>query len=506
MPNDIPLTISTESPKESGIKDTLPSEIYVKPASKPNYDGWFLSNAIFNTSTSTIEQFIPLYAETIVGASLSQIGIITGIYAILNVTQLFWARISLYIGKQRIFVVLGWFFTALLYLPLALLKLGQIVLLTIIRMFQSFFLSATLSTQASLQADLISQKQRAEKISLFTRLSLIGSLLGTLLGGFLFTYFADTLNFSPILSYTILFLWTAILGVLASLLFVVSVPDYQRIDKDDLNEDILSTITVNSRTSKLSLVQKTQNYLIKFHNFWLFTVFACIFYFGVYLASPYYILLEINYYHFSYFQASILTGINTSVQILIAFIFHKSKILDIIGRKNPLFPAIIFIIIAGISAIVPYYITGLPAYLWCLGVWTLLGVGWGIFNLTLRVFLLDIAHPKYRVSLIAIFNTSMALANFAGPVIGGFISEFFNNLTYIFVLRAVIIFVAFFMLIKVPEPEIPGTLLKPVRNIFFNVIRNNAGRGPVMVISSAESSKTKIPHWFPTRRRLKPLK
>ena len=73
-------------------------------------------------------------------------------------------------------------------------------------------------------------------------------------------------------------------------------------------------------------------------------------------------------------------------------------------------------------------------------------------------------------------------------------------------MRAVILLGAFFLLIIVPEPQISGTLLKPVKGIFLNVIRTNAGRGPEMIIASAESSKTKIFHWFPTRRRLKPLK
>ena len=48
MPNDVPLAINSESRKESNLKDTLPPEFYVIPTPKPNYQGWFLSNAIMN--------------------------------------------------------------------------------------------------------------------------------------------------------------------------------------------------------------------------------------------------------------------------------------------------------------------------------------------------------------------------------------------------------------------------------------------------------------------------
>ena len=334
------ITANTTISTISSPKDTLPKEIATKPPSEPKYSGWLLSNAVINNATATIEQFIPLYAE-ILGANSSQIGLITGIYSLINLSQIFWSKISQSLGKTRIFVALGWLISTLFYIPLALLKYGQIFLLLVMRTLQGFFAAATVSTQASLQADHIAQVDRARRISQFTEYILIGSLIGTLLGGFLFSYFIDVLNLRSETSYLILFVWSALLGLLASIIFIISVPDYQRLDNSLLDVETLIMRDINISGSKLSFWKRSKVYLTKFENFWWFTFFAAVFYFAVYLASPFFIILEVNDYNFSYFEASILSGISTIVQIFITVYVGKKNILDKFGRLFPLFPAVI---------------------------------------------------------------------------------------------------------------------------------------------------------------------
>ena len=127
---------------------------------------------LINTSGSTVDQFKPLYAHFL-GATNAEIGLLYGLYALINVSQLLWARFSNAIGKTRIFVIFGWLMQALLFIPIAFLKYGQILALIVFRFLQGLFSSATAPTYSSLQDDHILEKDRATKLNQFARLSLI---------------------------------------------------------------------------------------------------------------------------------------------------------------------------------------------------------------------------------------------------------------------------------------------------------------------------------------------
>ena len=182
MTSSSTITDDTKIISKADTNNILFDEPSTRTPDDPNYKGWLFANMLINTSGSTVDQFMPLYANFL-GATNAEIGLLTGLYALINVSQLLWAKLSNAIGKTRIFVVIGWLIQAFLFIPIAFLKYGQIFILIVLRFFQGLFSSATAPTYASLQADHILEKDTATTLSQFTRLAMIGSFVGTIQGG-----------------------------------------------------------------------------------------------------------------------------------------------------------------------------------------------------------------------------------------------------------------------------------------------------------------------------------
>ncbi|MFW9928377.1 MAG: MFS transporter [Candidatus Thorarchaeota archaeon] len=460
-----------------------------KKSKKPNFKGWYLSTGLTQTSNAMIDPFFPLFAKSI-GASNAQIGLLSGLMSLISISQILWTKLSQKVQKSSIFVFIGQFISFLLFIPYLFLRKGEILLLVVLRFFQGFFLSAAVPNQANLMSDHIPENERATVITRFTRLGMIGGLVGSLLGGAIFTIIIAEQFLSEEDAYKFIFLLTLIFGIIASLIFFRSVTDKQIVESIDsinlINRDLLLS------TSKLSFTKKFTAYLKKFKNFWIFVVTAFIFYFSVYAASPFFIVLEIESFGFSFLDAAILTAISLIIQIIVAMFLEKTKLLDLIGRKKILILGNLILIIATVLILLPYFILQIPKFLWCIFAWSVLGCGWGFFNSAIAVTLLDIVHPKYRAMQISYYNTIIGLAQFFGPVIGGLLIDFYsNNLIVVFIFRIIILILTFIPLFFVIEPEIPGIVFKPVRNVFPQLFRFNAAKGPDVVVSYGQSNKVR---------------
>ncbi len=492
--NKDPKSIEAGVSNPADITNAQKLVVDVEKRQAPYYKGWYIANSLDSIGRANTDPFIPIFASSI-GATAGQIGLLSGVYSLVNISQLLWAQISTKMKKNRIFVALGWFISAIFYIPIALLRIGQIYILIILRFLQGLITSATIPTQASLMADHISYRDRAKKINNFTELRLIGALLGTLVSGFLFSLLADNFHLNTRNTFIVLFLWTMLLSITASILIFMSVPDYPYITKVEPPIFIQRQIIHSESPSKKRLRAKFIAYINKFSNFWIFCLFAVIFYFGVYLAAPFFIILEIEKYHLSFFAASILTSVQILIQILLTIVIAKQDLLDKFGRKLALMVGAIFISISSVLIIVPYYFV-VPTFLWCLVASISLGIGWGLFQTALAIFLLDITHPQYKATLIAVYNALTGVAMFFGPVFGGLISEFSQNISLIFLFRAIIIISTIIFLMKVKEPEIPGIVIHPVRPLFWKLIRVNASRGSEFILTHANPRKVQYKHWI----------
>ncbi|MFX1250563.1 MAG: MFS transporter [Promethearchaeota archaeon] len=470
-----------------------------KNSSAPKFKGWYLANSLDNVSKASVDLFMPMFAR-VIGASSVEIGLLSGLYTLINISQLIWAQLSSKLGQSRIFVVLGWLVSALLFIPMLLVKKGQIIVLLVIRFLQGFFTSAAAPTQASLMADHIPQENRADKVNNFTKLGLIGALVGTICGGLLFSLLADVFRLTVDLTFIILFLWTMVLGVIASIIFFISVPDYNYLDRLDPVILTQRNIMHSEISSKTRLINRYKVYMTKFENFWVLCLFAGIFYFAVYMAGPFFIILEIEYYNFSFFQASLLTSINTFTQMVLVSLLARTEMLDKYGRRVSLVIGVVLVSLSTILVVIPYYLN-VSTYLWCIFAWVILGISWGIFNPSISVFILDIAHPKYRTTLIATYNTLTGITMFLGPIIGGVIIDLSQNITLTFFIRALVIILTLIVLIRIKEPVIPASFIHPPRYYFTKLLRYSAGRGPEPLLMQVIPQKLRRKHWFGIRQR-----
>ncbi|MFX0122566.1 MAG: MFS transporter [Candidatus Hodarchaeota archaeon] len=461
---------------------------------KPNFTGWSVANFLESTSRGSVDHFMPIFAR-LLGANSSQIGLMTGLFSLVSIFQLFWTNISLKLQKSRFFVILGWLVSFILFIPISLIRIGQYLYLLIMRTIQGFFYSASVSTQASLFAELIPQKERAKKVGTITWLGLGGAFCGTLFSGIVVSILSEILLIDLKITFVFLFVWTCILGLLASLIFFLSVPDYKPLRKKDPPLTIHQEIIYPETPSSLTTLQKISRYYVKFGNFWRFCLFSGIFYFGVNLAAPFFIILKIEVYHISFFAASVFTSISTISQVVLGLLIIRFGVLDKIGRKTPLISGAFLVALGTIGVTIPYYF-GISVYEWGFFTWILMGMGWGIFNASLAVFLLDIVHPQYRMQLIAFYNTMNGLAMFLGPVLGGMIIEAFNNIPIVFLLRGIIILLCLFLLMRVKEPEIPGVLIHPIKYFFIKYFRLGYDRGAEITVLPIKVRKINLKKWL----------
>lgn len=474
------------SNRSSPISKFKKNKLHLNESNAVNFNGWYSSTLITQSGTSIIEPYIPLFAQSI-GASNSQIGLLTGLFALINITQLIWAQLAIKIGNNKFFVFFGQMLMVTLYIPMAFLKLGYFIILLVVRFFQGFFNSAAIPSLATLQSDYISEHDRASKVAKFTYLGLVGSFVGTLVGGYLFDYLNTII--SPEETYSLMFVFSAIIGFLGTIVFFLSVPSTTKLLplRDLLDPVSFINRDLKFQKSNIKFSTKIRNYIKKFKNFWFFTIFGVIFYFGVYTISPFFIIIEIVYFQLSFIQASLLTAISVVAQVTVSITLVRKNLINKYGRKPFLFLGMVLILMFTILLAVPYYFQDFMSidmrFYFCFISWIVLGLGWGLFNSTIAVLLLDIVHPQYRSLLIAVFNAFSGISMFVAPIIGGLLIDFTHSLLFSFILRFVLIFVSILFFIKmVKEPEISGIELKPIRNVFPFIGRMSA-KGPELGIA-----------------------
>ena len=138
-----------------------------------------------------------------------------------------------------------------------------------------------------------------------------------------------------------------------------------------------------------------------------------------------------------------------------------------------IFISLFLIAFASSFIILPYYFK-ISALLCFISAWIIIGIGEGLFNITMSIFILDIVHPKYRVELIAIYNTLIGISVFLGPILGGLTIQFFQNISISFLGRSFMILISSLLLTRVNDPIITGSLFEPIRLYFSRHLKTES--------------------------------
>ncbi len=206
-------------------------------------------------------------------------------------------------------------------------------------------------------------------------------------------------------------------------------------------------------------------------NFSNFTYYIFFLNFGIFIASPFFIVYMLKDLGISYLEYALLLAIEAGIVIFSQK--YWGRLMDRFGDKT----------ILGVCGIL---VSLVPiAFIFTNNIWTLLfaqataGFAWSGFDLARFNFLLDSTPPQKRPSFIANHKLLTGLAIFAGGLAGGFLAAAFAGMQILFLSGLKILFALAFVLRILPlaiflprlrEQRVSATQVVPVKNIFWRAV------------------------------------
>ena len=213
-------------------------------------------------------------------------------------------------------------------------------------------------------------------------------------------------------------------------------------------------------------------------NFSNFTYYIFFLNFGVYIASPFFIVYMLKDLNIGYFAYASVIAVETVVAIFSQK--YWGKLMDKFGDRAILGVCGILI------SVVPFVFT------FANSIWILFltqafsGFAWAGFDLARFNFLIDATPPKKRPSFVANHKLLAGLTIFAGGLVGGFLAEAFSGATFFAFSGLKILFLLAFFLRIIPliiflprlaESRVPASQTLPVKNIFWKAVSNFPTQG-----------------------------
>ncbi len=451
-----------------------------KKEHKSNIKPWFwlTSSGMKSTSESIVSPFLPLYGVYL-GASTSMIGLLVSITSLLSIVQIVWVRLADKVKNSRLIAIISNYVSSIFnFLFIIVKSLGYFVSL---RGMQSLTASAALPTSSAILAERTQTKDWPFWNSLGQVFLVSGTLIGVLVGGFILSKFSEDLGF------LIIFMISGGISVLGSILFHIAVPKKTTLEK---KRKWHSVEEVSVSLDNVLAVMKTDT------NFIWFSLASFIFTFGVNFSAPFYIVYNTSesFYSIPILQIAILSAIGLVPQIIFSFI--TIKLIEKLRTKEVLIIGIFLTSIFPIAFLIPFWFGMVQNVYWVLiTIWVINGMVWGIINPSLMTLTLDVIHPRRRMLQLAIFNSLNAIASFIAPILGGLaIPDSVVNggvepspifIYLIFIISAVFRLLGGLFFIKVKEPIIGGTILRPINKILTFPVRSNIERAVSIIITSS---------------------
>ncbi|HUT81091.1 MAG TPA: MFS transporter [Candidatus Bathyarchaeia archaeon] len=451
--------------EEQELKDSMPGKNQLKSNLKMGF--WLASNGTRAFSDSILSPFIPLYGSTL-NASSTQIGFIVSITSLLSIIQLLWAYLAQKFHVARSIAIIASYISSLfnfLFLPIR-----NIFSFASLRGVQSITFSATLPTSSNILAERTPPKSWPLQNSLLQGILVVGTLIGTLIGGVILWKVDSNLR------YPLIFIGAGVISIISAIFFHIAVPSRKKMESKGRWRQIEEVDLTFGNT--LAAMRTDKNFVV-------FILVNFIFVFGVNLSGPFYILFNTSqdYYNLTVFQAALLTSIGLVPQTISSIV--TAKLIEKVRKKELLMVAGIFASLFPIFFMIPFLAGRVTNVFWILVIfWSVNGLAWGIINSSLTTLLLDIIHPRRRTLQLAISNSLSAIALFIAPILGGFIIEKSNLFYVIFIVSASIRFAGVLLFGFVKEPIIGGTILRPIQRIIPYILRTNAEKGVTLLITT----------------------
>jgi MFS family permease len=357
------------------------------------FDGIFANGMIGFTQ----DYFAPFLL--LIGGSARQIGLLAALPNFFSsLLQLKSADLSEKFRSRLNFVCRFVFFQALVLLPtcaLALFSLRVPIYFIIAVVFFTCFNALVMPAWSSLMSDLIAENQRGRYFGWRNKVCGFVLVGATFIAGLILQVFK---KINPFFGFALLF-FCAFIFRLASWYFL-------------------------TRMHEPPLEQKKEHYFslfdflarLKESNFAKFVIFISLMIFSVNLAAPYFVVLMIRDWHFSYLLYSFIT-VTATLSIYLT-IGRWGKLADQVGNLK------MIKISSRLISLIPllWIINHHPLYLFFVQVFS--GFAWAGFNLCSVNFIYDAVTPPKRIRCIAYFNAFSGIAICAGALCGGFLLKY----------------------------------------------------------------------------------
>lgn len=206
-------------------------------------------------------------------------------------------------------------------------------------------------------------------------------------------------------------------------------------------------------------------------NFSNFTYYIFFLNFGIFIASPFFIVYMLKDLGIGYLGYAFLIAAEAAIAIFSQK--YWGRLMDRFGDRT----------ILGVCGILISFVP--IAFILTNNVWTLLfaqalaGFAWSGFDLARFNFLLDSTPPQKRPNFIANHKLLTGLAIFAGGLAGGFLAAAFAGMQVLFLGGLKILFALAFVLRIIPtaifiprlrEQRVSASQVIPVKNIFWRAV------------------------------------
>jgi MFS family permease len=342
------------------------------------------------------ESFIGAFGQ-LLGASALMQGLLTTIpLFISSLATLCAQHLTAYLKSRKLTVLVFAIIQAFSWLGIVFLALWFKSVFLLLVLATVYFVAGAIANPvwSSWMGDLVPAEKRGAYFGYRSEKMALWLLVSTVLASFALWYFAD---YGDLYVYIGFFTIAFLARLISSLyLWLMYEPQVE--------------LKKFPWLSPSQYIEKASNNLLKFsfsHSFLLF---------GVYVASPFIIILYFKVLEFTLFQYSIILLFATLANVITVKLWGKKS--DEYGSSAVLKVSSLMIIILPIFWYLSYQIWPEHGFLLCLIAETIGGAGWAAYNLATSNFLYDNAQQEYRIVLFSYHHVIRGIAILIGTLFG----------------------------------------------------------------------------------------
>jgi MFS family permease len=342
----------------------------------------------------------------------------------------------------------------IIFIPFFFLKEGVFVLILLLTS-SSVVLSFANTAWASWIGNLVPEKIRGSYFGKRNTIQAAFSFSTTLLAGWLLGLTKSLFGFS------LIFFLAFVFGLI-SYFYLTKIPEVKYQKKENKIHDL----------NVLGFLKD----LKKYSNFHPFTIHMSLLSFAVNIASPFFTVYMLNVMGIGYEWYGMVIASEVLTRILM--LRYWGKLSDKFGDRTIMSLCNILIVFYPFL----FLFVRDPFQLILISIFS--GIAWSGFDLTAFNYLLDVTPPDKRPSYIANYKIAVGAALFLGPLIGGFLSQYFSSMTFFWLSGLQILFLLSFVLRSLATayglPTLKEVRIKkvlPVSNVFLKAFAIYPARG-----------------------------